>query len=180
MQKSRPGTAGHVWRLFRSVCLRQSCDRGAESARLFRRRNPSSAWTKSPGTKTSVGSKGRTSTQLNPIFVCLTYCEGDVIVTVDDTDEFYSLRVRSAVKFYRKYRSTRKSLLPVGEAGVFLLRNLHRVPASVTDNCYLLVVDRKLEEYVLPDGWAIVAAGRRASDQEGTARMHLPLANHTT
>jgi hypothetical protein len=39
------------------------------------------------------------------------------------------------------------------------------------------VLDRKLGEYTLPEGWAIVAAGNRDSDRAATTRMPTPLRN---
>jgi hypothetical protein len=42
---------------------------------------------------------------------------------------------------------------------------------------YQLVLDRKLGDYTLPDGWAIVAAGNRLSDRGVTHQMPTPLKN---
>jgi hypothetical protein len=47
----------------------------------------------------------------------------------------------------------------------------------VQASCYQLVLDRKLGEYTLPDGWSIVAAGNRDSDRAVTTRMPTPLRN---
>jgi hypothetical protein len=47
----------------------------------------------------------------------------------------------------------------------------------VQASCYQLVLDRKLDEYTLPEGWAIVAAGNRDSDRAATTRMPTPLRN---
>jgi hypothetical protein len=47
----------------------------------------------------------------------------------------------------------------------------------VQASCYQLVLDRKLGEYTLPDGWAIVAAENRDSDRAATTRMPTPLRN---
>ena len=47
----------------------------------------------------------------------------------------------------------------------------------VQASCYQLVLDRKLGEYTLPEGWAIVAAGNRDSDRGATTRMPTPLRN---
>ena len=35
----------------------------------------------------------------------------------------------------------------------------------VQASAYQLILDRKIGEYTLPDGWAIVAAGNRESDR---------------
>jgi hypothetical protein len=47
----------------------------------------------------------------------------------------------------------------------------------VQASCYQLVLDRKLGEYTLPEGWAIIAAGNRDSDRAVTTRMPTPLRN---
>ena len=44
-------------------------------------------------------------------------------------------------------------------------------------DCYQLVLDRRLGDYTMPDGWAIVAAGNRDSDRAATMRMPTPLRN---
>jgi hypothetical protein len=47
----------------------------------------------------------------------------------------------------------------------------------VQSSAYQLILDRRVGEYELPDGWAIVAAGNRESDRGVTYRMPAPLAN---
>jgi len=67
--------------------------------------------------------------------------------------------------------------LPQQGEGVLFLDELNAAPAMVQASCYQLVLDRKLGEYTLPDGWAIVAAGNRDSDRAVTTRMPTPLRN---
>jgi hypothetical protein len=67
--------------------------------------------------------------------------------------------------------------LPTDGSGVLFLDELNAAPAMVQASCYQLVLDRKLGEYTLPDGWAIVAAGNRDSDRGATTRMPTPLRN---
>ncbi|HVH88370.1 MAG TPA: hypothetical protein VM912_16740 [Terriglobales bacterium] len=55
------------------------------------------------------------------------------------------------------------------------LDELNAAPAMVQASCYQLVLDRKLGEYTLPEGWAIIAAGNRDSDRAVTTRMPTPL-----
>src|SRR5947209_9495527 len=62
-------------------------------------------------------------------------------------------------------------------SGILFLDELNAAPAMVQASCYQLVLDRKLAEYTLPAGWAIVAAGNRDSDRAATARMPTPLRN---
>jgi MoxR-like ATPase len=67
--------------------------------------------------------------------------------------------------------------LPQDGEGILSLDELNAAPAMVQASCYQLVLDRKLGEYTLPDGWAIVAAGNRDSDRGATTRMPTPLRN---
>jgi|YelNatPaOPRAMG01_1025707.scaffolds.fasta_scaffold39886_2 hypothetical protein len=67
--------------------------------------------------------------------------------------------------------------LPQDGEGILFLDELNAAPAMVQASCYQLVLDRKLGEYTLPEGWAIVAAGNRDSDRATTTRMPTPLRN---
>lgn len=67
--------------------------------------------------------------------------------------------------------------LPQDGSGILFLDELNAAPAMVQASCYQLVLDRKLGEYTLPKGWAIVAAGNRDSDRGVTTRMPTPLRN---
>lgn len=67
--------------------------------------------------------------------------------------------------------------LPQDGSGILFLDELNAAPAMVQASCYQLVLDRKLGEYTLPKGWAIVAAGNRDSDRAVTTRMPTPLRN---
>src|SRR6266852_4292136 len=70
--------------------------------------------------------------------------------------------------------------LPREGEGILFLDELNSATAMVQASCYQLVLDRKLGEYTLPDGWAIVAAGNRESDRGVTTRMPTPLRNRFT
>jgi MoxR-like ATPase len=67
--------------------------------------------------------------------------------------------------------------LPHDGSGILFLDELNAAPAMVQASCYQLVLDRKLGEYTLPEGWAIVAAGNRDSYRAVTTRMPTPLRN---
>jgi hypothetical protein len=67
--------------------------------------------------------------------------------------------------------------LPRDGSGVVFLDELNAAPAMVQAACYQLVLDRKLGEYVLPEGWTIIAAGNRDSDRAVTSKMPTPLRN---
>jgi len=69
------------------------------------------------------------------------------------------------------------SFLPTEGEGILFLDELNAAPPLVQAACYQLVLDRKVGEYTLPDGWTVVAAGNRESDRAVTHRMPSALAN---
>ena len=69
--------------------------------------------------------------------------------------------------------------LPQDGTGILFFDELNAAPAMVQASLYQLVLDRKLGEYRLPDGWAIVAAGNREGDRAVTTRMPTPLRNRS-
>ncbi|MFO7597917.1 MAG: MoxR family ATPase [Desulfocurvibacter africanus] len=69
------------------------------------------------------------------------------------------------------------SFLPRRGRGILFLDELNAAPPLVQAACYQLILDRKLGEYVLPEGWTILAAGNRESDRAVTHRMPSALAN---
>ena len=69
------------------------------------------------------------------------------------------------------------AFLPTTGEGVLFLDELNAAPPLVQAACYQLVLDRRVGEYVLPDGWTVVAAGNRETDRAVTHRMPSALAN---
>ena len=63
------------------------------------------------------------------------------------------------------------------EEGILFLDELNAAPPLVQAACYQLILDRRVGQYRLPDGWAVVAAGNRESDRAVTYRMPSALAN---
>lgn len=61
--------------------------------------------------------------------------------------------------------------------GILFLDELNTAAPMVQASAYQLILDRKIGEYTLPDGWSIVAAGNRESDRGVVFRMAAPLAN---
>jgi hypothetical protein len=55
--------------------------------------------------------------------------------------------------------------LPTDGKGILFLDELTSAPQMTQAGCYQLVLDRKLGEYVLPDGWVVIAAGNPASER---------------
>ena len=67
-----------------------------------------------------------------------------------------------------------------GERGILFLDEISSAPPTVTAAAYQLILDRRLGEYRVPDGWAIFAAGNRHGDRGVTYVMPSPLANRFT
>ncbi len=64
-----------------------------------------------------------------------------------------------------------------GNNGILFLDEITSAPPSVSASAYQLILDRRLGEYKVPEGWAIVAAGNRQGDRGVTYTMPAPLAN---
>lgn len=64
-----------------------------------------------------------------------------------------------------------------GERGVLLIEELTSAPKRVQAAAYQLIQDRRLGEYILPDGWFIVALGNKEDDNGVFVQMPSPLAN---
>lgn len=85
------------------------------------------------------------------------------------------------IPFYDKESHTAlwapPAFLPKDGEGILFLDELNSAAPSVQASAYQLILDRKVGEYELPEGWAIVAAGNREGDRGVTYRMPSPLAN---
>lgn len=64
-----------------------------------------------------------------------------------------------------------------GPSGILFLDEITSAPPSVSAAAYQLILDRRLGNYEVPDGWAIFAAGNRQGDRGVTYTMPAPLAN---
>ena len=67
-----------------------------------------------------------------------------------------------------------------GESGVLFLDELPQAPMAVQNAAFSLVLDRRIGDYVLPDGWRVIAAGNKLTDRAGANRMNSALANRFT
>lgn len=72
------------------------------------------------------------------------------------------------------------SFLPTEGKGVLFLDEINSAAQATQAAAYQLVLDRKLGDYVLPDGWKIVAAGNRTSDRAIVNQMSTALKNRFT
>ncbi len=64
-----------------------------------------------------------------------------------------------------------------GSKGILFLDEINTAPPAVQASAYQLILDRKVGEYILPEGWSIVAAGNRENDRGVVYKMPPPLAN---
>jgi len=64
-----------------------------------------------------------------------------------------------------------------GDTGILFLDEITSAVPSVSAAAYQLILDRRLGEYEVPNGWAIFAAGNRQGDRGVTYTMPSPLAN---
>jgi len=61
--------------------------------------------------------------------------------------------------------------------GILFLDELNSAPLSVQAAIYQLVLDRKIGEYTMPKGWAIVCAGNKINDKGIVFKLPSPLIN---
>ncbi len=64
-----------------------------------------------------------------------------------------------------------------GKTGILFLDEITSAVPSVSAAAYQLILDRRLGDYEVPNGWAIFAAGNRQGDRGVTYTMPSPLAN---
>ena len=64
-----------------------------------------------------------------------------------------------------------------GSRGILFLDEINTAPPAVQASAYQLILDRRVGEYELPEGWSIVAAGNRENDRGVVYKMPPPLAN---
>lgn len=70
--------------------------------------------------------------------------------------------------------------IPNERKSILFLDELTAAPTSLQAAAYQLVHDRRIGDYVLPDGCAVVAAGNRQSDRGVAYKMPTPLRNRFT
>ncbi len=72
------------------------------------------------------------------------------------------------------------SFLPTDGKGILFLDEINSATQATQAAAYQLVLDRKLGDYVLPPGWAIIAAGNRSTDRAIVNQMSTALKNRFT
>ena len=66
---------------------------------------------------------------------------------------------------------------PNKSKGILFLDEMNSAPQAVQASAYQLILNRRIGDYVLPEGWSMVAAGNRGTDRAVTHAMPSPLAN---
>jgi len=69
------------------------------------------------------------------------------------------------------------STFPRRGKGIILFDELNLSPPLVQASAYQFILDRKLGEYVVPEGYSVVAAGNRLEDRANVFEMAAPLSN---
>jgi hypothetical protein len=69
------------------------------------------------------------------------------------------------------------SFLPQSGKGILFLDEVNLAPPAIQNVAMQLVLDRRVGDYTVPDGWFIVAAGNRVEDRAAVNQMPAPLAN---
>lgn len=70
--------------------------------------------------------------------------------------------------------------LPRSGKGILFLDEINSAAQATQAAAYQLVLDRRLGDYELPEGWAIIAAGNRATDRAIVNQMSTALKNRFT
>jgi hypothetical protein len=69
------------------------------------------------------------------------------------------------------------SFLPTEGKGILFLDEANTASPSMMSIAQQLILDRQVGDYVVPEGWFIVAAGNRAEDRAAVSQMPAPVAN---
>lgn len=72
------------------------------------------------------------------------------------------------------------STFPRSGKGILFLDELVQAVPIVQSAASQLILDRRIGEYTLPDGWAVIAAGNRETDRASTNRMPSHISNRFT
>ena len=67
--------------------------------------------------------------------------------------------------------------LPRAGKGIIFFDELNLAPPSIQASAYQLILDRRLGEYILPEGWIIISAGNRLEDRANVFELPAPLKN---
>lgn len=74
-----------------------------------------------------------------------------------------------------KAAKTTTELVPNDTRGILFLDEMNQAPPMTQTASYSLVLDRRIGDYVLPEGWVVMAAGNREGDRGNVQRQPTPL-----
>jgi hypothetical protein len=66
---------------------------------------------------------------------------------------------------------------PTSGQGFIIFEEINLAPPSIQGAAYQLILDRKLGDYIIPDGWSVFAVGNKMTDGAMTFEMPKPLQN---
>jgi hypothetical protein len=69
------------------------------------------------------------------------------------------------------------TFLPTEGTGILFVDEFNMASPSMMGIAQQLILDRQVGDYVVPDGWFIIAAGNRTEDRAAVSQMPAPVAN---
>jgi hypothetical protein len=69
------------------------------------------------------------------------------------------------------------NFLPQSGSGILFLDEINLAPPAIQNVAMQLVLDRRVGDYEVPEGWFIFAAGNRVEDRAAVSQMPAPLTN---
>lgn len=101
----------------------------------------------------------------------------DVRLSLMDPTDLKGLPVISGAGAKKQVSWAAPDFLPTKGKGILFLDELVSAPQSVQAASYQLILNRKIGDYELPEGWSVLAAGNRAGDRAVVHAMPSALAN---
>lgn len=99
----------------------------------------------------------------------------DVRLSLLDPTDLKGFPVPDLVKKLMRWLPA--DFLPTKGKGLLFLDEMNQAPQAVQGAAYQLILNRKIGDYKLPDGWSVLAAGNRTSDRSIAHAMPAALAN---
>lgn len=101
----------------------------------------------------------------------------DVRLSLMDPTDLKGLPTISGTGTKKQVSWAAPDFLPTKGKGILFLDELVSAPQSVQAASYQLILNRKIGDYELPDGWSVLAAGNRSGDRAVVHAMPSALAN---
>ncbi len=101
----------------------------------------------------------------------------DVRLSLMDPTDLKGLPIISGTGAKKQVSWAAPDFLPTKGKGILFLDELVSAPQSVQAASYQLILNRRIGDYELPEGWSVLAAGNRAGDRAVVHTMPSALAN---